>query len=92
MKWVVTDCSPTTADLGGQPHRQARWHRSASLEFRMKGGHMNIRGAAFSIAVAIASISSAAAQDAYKWADIDCKESRLVPLASTKCRATNLVS
>jgi hypothetical protein len=35
---------------------------------------------------------AAVAQDAYKWADIDCAQSRIVPLPGVKCRATNVVS
>ena len=47
---------------------------------------------AASAALAVGSVASAAAQDAYKWSDINCAESRLVALPNGKCRATNVVS
>ncbi|MEK7994679.1 MAG: hypothetical protein AAB403_12815 [Planctomycetota bacterium] len=45
-----------------------------------------------SASVALLTFGDAVAQDAYKWSDIDCGQSRLVPIAGAKCRATNVVS
>lgn len=36
--------------------------------------------------------TSAAAQGTYNWSDVDCAQSRLVPLPDTKCLATNVVN
>ena len=46
------------------------------------------------LAFAWATLAAAttSAQDAYKWGDIDCAQSRIVPLSNGKCRATNVVS
>jgi hypothetical protein len=56
------------------------------------GRQMKIIIGLLSAAVALWPVGEAAAQDAYKWSDVDCAKSRIVMLPGTKCRTTNVVS